>query len=296
MSSVFNNSEQEYHWSYFRYSIFKFCERYYYFHYYGANKGWEIQADERTKKIYFLKQLITLQEFIRREIYYIFTLPSHSISSHYQFKKQLLVHTLKQLNTMKKNDWLSDPKSPCIASYYQQKESFNDIRDYVFCKIDNLSHEGSYKAFKELSSVPFINIKHKNDFISFTHLEIPLIINPLLIYSNQEKNIIVNILLESPQKSYSWSLNISSAALYLCREDEKNEHNQIPQTIYITDDNSINIYAKNPFKELTNIIISSSYEMKSRLTYGLKAYPENFPKTDDSKKCAACKFNEICSI
>jgi len=295
MSLAFNNNEEEYHWSYFRYSIFKFCERYYYLHYYGADKGWEIQADEKTRKIYFLKQLITPEEFINREFHNIFRNFSSSISSHYQFKKVLFSQTLKQLNSMRKKEWLSDPKSLCITSFYQGKETFNDIRDYIFYKIDKLSHEETYNTFKELSCVPFINVKHKNDFIQFTHLGMPIIINPLLVYTEHERNVIINILLESPQKSYLWSLNMSSATFYFSGGDAANEEKQITRTIYINDNNCINIYAKNPIGELINLIVSSSKEMKSRLTYDLKAYPENFLKTDDFKKCSACKFNKICS-
>ena len=42
-------------WSISRANKFEFCNRQYYYHYYGSWKGWEDQASERTKLIYILK-------------------------------------------------------------------------------------------------------------------------------------------------------------------------------------------------------------------------------------------------
>ncbi len=47
----------EFSWSKSRDEKFRTCPRQYYFQYYGSWGGWSFQADERTRRIYILKQL-----------------------------------------------------------------------------------------------------------------------------------------------------------------------------------------------------------------------------------------------
>ena len=50
----FNN---EFSWSISRDRVFQTCPRQYYFNYYGYWGGWEINAPQRVRQIYILKQL-----------------------------------------------------------------------------------------------------------------------------------------------------------------------------------------------------------------------------------------------
>ena len=52
--SAFKN---EFSWSISRDRVFQICPRQYYFNYYGYWGGWEINAPQRVKQIYILKQL-----------------------------------------------------------------------------------------------------------------------------------------------------------------------------------------------------------------------------------------------
>jgi len=52
--STFKN---EFSWSISRDRVFQTCPRQYYFNYYGYWGGWEINAPQRVKQIYVLKQL-----------------------------------------------------------------------------------------------------------------------------------------------------------------------------------------------------------------------------------------------
>lgn len=49
--------KNEFSWSVSRDDIFQKCHRMYYFQYYGSWGGWDIDADNRTRMIYILKQL-----------------------------------------------------------------------------------------------------------------------------------------------------------------------------------------------------------------------------------------------
>lgn len=52
-----NTFKNEFSWSISRNKIFQTCPRQYYFNYYGYWGGWEINAPQRVKQIYVLKQL-----------------------------------------------------------------------------------------------------------------------------------------------------------------------------------------------------------------------------------------------
>ncbi len=52
--STFKN---KFSWSISRDRIFQACPRQYYFNYYGYWGGWDLNAPERTRQIYILKQL-----------------------------------------------------------------------------------------------------------------------------------------------------------------------------------------------------------------------------------------------
>ena len=47
----------DFSWSKSRHDLFSECQRKYYFNYYGSWNGWKYNADERTRKIYYLKKL-----------------------------------------------------------------------------------------------------------------------------------------------------------------------------------------------------------------------------------------------
>ena len=52
-----NTFKNQFSWSISRDRVFQTCPRQYYFNYYGYWGGWEINAPQRIKQIYILKQL-----------------------------------------------------------------------------------------------------------------------------------------------------------------------------------------------------------------------------------------------
>jgi len=51
--------KNEFSWSKSRDEMFRSCLRQYFFHYYGSWGGWKFDSDERTRRLYVLKQLKT---------------------------------------------------------------------------------------------------------------------------------------------------------------------------------------------------------------------------------------------
>ena len=61
--------KNEFSWSVSRDAIFRKCHRMYYFQYYGSWEGWEIDADDRTRMIYILKQLQNRQMWAGKKVH-----------------------------------------------------------------------------------------------------------------------------------------------------------------------------------------------------------------------------------
>ena len=61
--------KNEFSWSTSRDDTFRKCLRMYYFHYYGSWGGWSDEVDDRTRKIYILKQLQTRQMWAGKKVH-----------------------------------------------------------------------------------------------------------------------------------------------------------------------------------------------------------------------------------
>jgi len=61
--------KNEFSWSVSRDDTFRKCHRMYYFQYYGSWGGWEIDADDRTRMIYILKQLQNRQMWAGKKVH-----------------------------------------------------------------------------------------------------------------------------------------------------------------------------------------------------------------------------------
>lgn len=67
--------KNEFSWSKSRNEMFNECKRKYFFNYYGSWNGWDNNEKDRTKRIYYLKQLNTkeiwLGQIIHKVIKYV---------------------------------------------------------------------------------------------------------------------------------------------------------------------------------------------------------------------------------
>lgn len=52
-------------WSIFRHSMFLRCKREYFYHYYGSWNGWDTTADERTILLNRLKNIQSVENYIK---------------------------------------------------------------------------------------------------------------------------------------------------------------------------------------------------------------------------------------
>jgi hypothetical protein len=74
--------KNEFSWSKSRDEKFRECLRQYYLHYYGSWGGWAYQADERTRRIYILKQLKNRQMWAGEKVHDCIRKSLHNLRNH----------------------------------------------------------------------------------------------------------------------------------------------------------------------------------------------------------------------
>ena len=96
--------KNEFSWSISRDRVFQTCPRQYYFNYYGYWGGWEINAPERTRRIYVLKQLknrymwagAKVHDCIERTLTNL-QLPPRDLGVDQIVDKEIMEHGIKQV-------------------------------------------------------------------------------------------------------------------------------------------------------------------------------------------------------
>ena len=290
-------------WSLSRYNLFNFCERAYYFHYYGSWNGWDKHATPEAKNAFRLKHLTTkelwLNTILKKALHETVNNGPKDLPSKIfvQNSKKILSLDIRSLYA---KEWQDDPKKVCIKEIYYNEVDLNAaiswIKDNLNNKVEMLQHS---KLFSELSKLPYSAFATTNQPLSFTLDNIPVWISPDLIWDFQGKKHFLNL-----DNSSNWPFKAGLNVLYAAQKwkyptkkiichtmffdnSQTNQTSQTPPTKH----NCFSVYAVRSPKEIKNIIADSSKEMQSRLTFNKKAYIKNFSKTNDSEKCKICKFN-----
>ncbi|MCP4180390.1 MAG: hypothetical protein GY756_21725 [bacterium] len=292
-----NNFSNEFSWSVSRYNLFNYCERAYYFHYYGSWNGWVKYSDDLSIQLFKLKHMKTKELWLNNIICNSFKMattkqiPSDVIS----IKRYSIKLILRDISSLRIKNWLDDPKQINLFSTYYKYTNPDSIKIWALEKINNyFSHIQTNKVLGALLKTPLTMQKnHDKEFKYFKIKNLKVWINSISIYLNNNKFISVNINSDLSNNN-NWPLSSALSALYILSTWKPKINNIIAQTIFIKQNKNYTVYSRRNLKETLGIICKSSQKMKSRLNYKQKAYIDNFNKTTDQKKCHTCFFKEAC--
>ena len=282
-------------WSFSRYNLFRYCERAYFYHYYGSWNGWDTYAPMDAKEAFKLKHLISkelwLNIILKKSL--LNTINSKSFSkTNFAAKFKYESHRVfsSEISSLYSEEWKNDPKIICIDEIYYKESSLNQvidwIRNYLSKRINILQQS---KLFSEFDGLPYPAFVNTESPLTFTINDIPVWFSPDLIWAHQGKINILNL-----NNSFGWSLLASLNMIYAEQNYNYQPADIVCHSLFIDQDSSFSVYAVRSKKEVIEIITDSSKEMRSRLTFDQKAYIENFSKTIKQKKCRTCCFREIC--
>jgi len=289
-----NNLKSEFSWSISRHNIFEYCERAYYFHYYGSWNGWTQYSDDLSIQLFKLKHLQTKELWLIHIICNSFkmAIAKQIVPDFSNIKKYVIKFILKDISSLKIKNWMDDPKQINLFSTYYEYADIDSIKTWALNNY--FSHLHTNKTLNTLLKIPLTMQKcHDNNFKYFKINKLKIWLNPLSIYSYNKKLIAFNFNFDLSDSS-NWSLSTALSELYILVHWKPKINDIVTPTLFVKENRNYTVYAKRNLKEVIQIVNKSTLKMKSRLSYTQKAYIDNFDKTTDQKKCHTCRFKEAC--
>jgi len=296
--------KNEFSWSKSRDELFKECKRKYYFDKYGFWNGWNQDSEERTKKLYQLKQLspkqVWLGKIVHESIEHFLTelklgntIPLPTLLSILQQELESRYHSseLGVYRTFPKKGGLLEHELKTNITEEEKQQLFKLAETCV----THFYHSNLLKEIKELKHDAWLSLE---DFLSFDfegtkiYLSMDFAVknkDTIVIYDwktgkDQDTEIGIQLACYALYAIQTWKINPQQIVIkrYHLAIDKENEFRIDETTIHQT-------------KE---IIRQSIKEMKNSLSNPEQNLAEeiNFPQTQDTWKCLRCNFRRVCNL
>ena len=137
--------DQPLSWSFFRHTLFKKCKRAYFYHYYGAQGGWDNFADTYSRQIHKLKSIKTVELWVedvfKRSLRELFIAP-HNSSDSRALKKQLssiiYKHAKREHREYRAHEWDDDhQKLNIFEEYYNETTNDTQLKERALAKLES---------------------------------------------------------------------------------------------------------------------------------------------------------------
>ncbi|MHC4946340.1 MAG: PD-(D/E)XK nuclease family protein [Planctomycetota bacterium] len=166
--------KNEFSWSKSRDEMFRNCLRQYWFHYYGSWGGWKFQADDRTRKIYVLKQLKTRHMWAGEKVHDCIKRALHNLRTGIDpmaeeaARKATLDIMRQDYMNSKRGDYWKNPKS---CGFIEHEYGFNlpdekwkETAAHVEQCLQTFYRSDVYKMIRGLPNNQWLEVE---DFSSF---------------------------------------------------------------------------------------------------------------------------------
>jgi len=283
--------EQEFSWSLSRESLFNFCPRAYFYHYYGSSGGFEQFSG--VELLYQLKQIQSLDLWINsicseflRDLFY-------DNQENFNIHKTAKRYFHKGTRSIALREWRDNPQRLNLFESYYGLIEINELIEHASNllkeSIKNLTESGLLDYLRE---IPYLNRKNFSFPISSHIGKIKVWCSPALIW--QEDGLLKFLTLNNGSsnkvkahhtaclhKIYAFNnLRIKPERVVTLNFDLTNgETSALP-------DEEINV------SELIDHVKKNTVEMLSLVSNNNGVFENNFSKNIGS--CAKCKFQKFC--
>ena len=290
---------RELSWSYTRHKLFSFCERKYYYHYFGSQNGWlEFDSTAKQEKIFKLKKALSLENWVKN----IFTssLQHAFITSRPTSKKDFCLKfracVFRKFQSDKyrvmANSIISEPL--IIKEIFLGKISLKESIDYAERKTNFLAAQLVASDIPDLLfSVPAQAKKTQSKPVFFQLDNIKVWNAPLIAWYINGKLYTLNLKIDNTRNS-DWALLAAINTLYWHKTLNLTYDMIECITVFLEHKNIFAVYAKRHPQEVVNIIKDSGKRISSRTTHQNKSFEKNYVKTK-SANCSECVFNAVCT-
>ncbi len=295
--------KNEFSWSKSKNEMFNQCKRKYFLHYYGSWNGWDNNAEDRIKRIYYLKQLNTkeiwLGQIIHEVIKYVLDQfkVGNRISLSYstailrkKFEEGFIQSSLRKYNGFrsKAHRFLEDEYNIEISE---------EIKKELLKKAEScLTNFFNSDTFIEIKNSQISDWIYLEDFLNF-NFEGNKIFLSMDFAMKKDDKVIIYDWKTGKERSSEFDLQLTCYALYISEKLGISPEKIITRifNLSINKEDTFEINEKK-LVEMKNYIRENVDKMKSFLEDVEKniAKEENFPK-EEGFYCSRCNFKKICS-
>ena len=283
--------EHEFSWSLSRKTLFEFCPRAYFYHYYGATGGFERYSE--NEMLYQLKHLQNMYLWINSVVTNALRELFHDNSGNFNFHSAAKRIFHQGVRSITLREWRDDPKRLNLKELYYDQSEINELIENSATMLEKSVNSLVESGLVDyLRSIPFLDRKLIPLPAAANVGKIKFWVSPVLLWQESgflkflnlnfgqrnkkhecrlaaiHKLFAFNALRVSPERVITLSFSLNSG-----------------ETTFIND-SEINI------SEIIAEIKNSSAEMLSPLTDSRMAVEGNFAlKTDN---CPKCRFHKYC--
>lgn len=295
--------KNEFSWSSSRHKTFTECLRKYWYNYYGHWGGWERDADEQTRLIYILKNMTSLPAYLGTVVHEVIELACNEAKAASPTDRLLAYdRALAKLNKgytdSKQCRWIDDPKRNVnLAEIYYgsniPKERFTEIKTKLRNCLNAFFDSEHWRNIQRTPADGWLPIEQLDAFEVegvrvMVKLDLPIRAGEKVVLYDWKTG-----------KPYPADLEqLAVYAMYARHKGWVSSLKQIEVVLAYLAGNEWNAHrvTDKQINEQARRIGGSAAQMKERLADPANntARQEDFPVTDDPRKCRFCQFRKVC--
>ncbi|MCK4646014.1 MAG: PD-(D/E)XK nuclease family protein [Candidatus Aminicenantes bacterium] len=290
-------------WSKSRDDSFRKCPRMYYFQYYGSWGGWSEDADERTKKIYVLKQLQTRQMWAGKKVHEciknVIEKIRHNtktISAQESIEQTLALMRKEFLNSKKEGYW-TEPKS-CGFFEHEYKlpvpdSEWKNTADHVVTCLNTFFNSNIYRTILQLPREQWLEVEKLSSF-PYSGIEVFVMLD---FAFREDQEIVIYDWKTGKEEPGNHKIQLACYGLYAVKQWSVKPQQVKTVEFYLASSNQREHYLEE--KELHSFrqyLEESVKNMKDLLDdeAANTASEERFAFVNNEKFCQYCNYYKIC--
>lgn len=294
-------------WSISRSDMFDYCKRKYYLNYYDSWGGWDWNATPRRRLIYFLKNRqfaeMWVGDVVHKAIKYTIENKTKVDEDRItdiirrRLDKDFQISAAFTKNTAK-------PKDFWLFEHYKQLDiDLGALIEKAILCIRNFFRSDPYREIMEIDNKDIIYLDSGNiDEMQFELDGTVVYAIPDLCYKNKDEHI---VLIDwktgrAPDTELTPQLKLYSLRLSLFDQLHPDEKEIYAYSVYLQDGTQKGRRIQRADLDMIRVKANASMsEMKAVLKDIDNNVPKDvnlFPKTDHTKKCLSCVYQEVCEV
>lgn len=295
-------------WSVSRDSLFRSCQRAYYYNYYGSWGGWNRDAPPQTRQLYILKNMSTLPMWAGSIVHAVIAealqrharkpAPIKSGELQARARQKLRGGWVEAVN----GEWKTTPKKTNLAELYYgngrtlPKEDTEACRERVNSCLDAFAHSA---ILAEILATPYLDwrpIDQLDNFLLDGGLKVWCAVD--FAFSTPEGKLRIIDWKTGAEKADALRLQLACYALFAMAKWHTPLAGILVEGVFLAEGARVSRYPMEPalLAEAKETILSSSAAMRGMLADAVSnhAVEDDFPCTDKDYICQRCNFRELC--